>query len=82
MSQDNIPARVASIEKLIIRVSAAEKSQQKEIRMSIHEAREMITDLALISTKLGKTVQDIHQALLEIKSNSQNVDVKFDGGSF
>jgi urease gamma subunit len=82
MSQNNLPTNLPSVERLINRVASAEKSQQKEIRISIQEARELVTDLALITAKLGKTVQEIHQTLLDIKSNTQSIDVKFDGGSF
>jgi urease gamma subunit len=63
-------------------VAAAERSQQKEVRISIQEARELITELAIITSKLGKTVQEIHQSLKELKETSNKIDVKFDGGSF
>ena len=82
MSQNNIPSRLATVEKLIQRVSTAEKSQQKEIRISIQEARDLIQELAIISSKLGQTLQEIHQNLTEIKKSNTNIDVKFDGGSF
>jgi predicted trehalose synthase len=60
----------------------AEKSQQKEIRITIQEARDLTAELAIFSTKLGRTVQEIHSMLAQIKESSQNIDVKFDGGSF
>ena len=60
----------------------AEKSQQKEIRITIQEARDLTAELAIFSTKLGRTVQEIHGMLAQIKESSQNIDVKFDGGSF
>lgn len=82
MSQNNIPTNLPSVEKLIQRLNAAEKSQQKEIRISVQEARELTQELAIITSKLGRTVQEIHQTLLEIKSSSTQVDVKFDGGTF
>jgi septation ring formation regulator EzrA len=82
MSQNNIPQTVPSVERLIQRITSAEKSQQKEIRISIAECRELVTDLALITAKLGKTVQEINDSLKEIKENTKNIDIKFDGGSF
>lgn len=82
MSQNNIPNTLPSVEKLIQRVTAAERSQQKEIRMSITEARELTTELAILTSKLGRTVSEIHQMLSEIKDSSTKIDVKFDGGSF
>jgi ABC-type transporter Mla subunit MlaD len=71
-----------SVERLIQRIAAAEKSQQKDIRISIQEARELTTDLAILTSKLGATVQEIHQLLAAIKDSTTQIDVKFDGGSF
>ncbi len=71
-----------SIERLLQRISMAEKTQQKEIRISIQEARELTTDLALLTSKLGKTVQEINETLKSIKDSTQTVDIKFDGGTF
>jgi hypothetical protein len=82
MSQNNIPANLPTVEKLIQRVVAAERSQQKDIRITIQEARDLTAELAIITSKLGKTVQEIHSMLSEIRANTQNIDVKFDGGGF
>lgn len=82
MSLNNLPSRAANVEKLIQRIATAEKSQQKEIRISIQEARDLVQELAVMSSKLGQTVQEIHQSLAEIRKASTSVDVKFDGGSF
>lgn len=82
MSQNNLPTNLPSVEKLIQRVAVAEKSQQKDVRISIQEARELTAELAILTAKLGKTVQEIHQMLAEIRESTTNIDVKFDGGSF
>jgi predicted trehalose synthase len=82
MSQNNLPAVLPTVERLLQRISVAEKSQQKEIRITIQEARDLTAELAIFSTKLGRTVQEIHSMLAQIKESSQNIDVKFDGGSF
>lgn len=82
MSQNNLPSSLPSIERLLQRISVAEKSQQKEIRISIQEARELTADLALLTSRLGKTVQEINETLKSIKESTQTVEVKFDGGSF
>jgi hypothetical protein len=82
MSQNNIPAVLPTVEKLLQRISVAEKSQQKEIRITIQEARDLTAELAIFSSKLGRTVQEIHGMLAQIKESSQNIDVKFDGGAF
>jgi urease gamma subunit len=82
MSQNNIPTTLPTIEKLIQRVSVAERSQQKDVRISIQEARELAAELAMLTSRLGKTVQEIHQSLRELKDSTTNIDVKFDGGGF
>jgi signal transduction histidine kinase len=82
MSLNKLPTTMPSVERLLQRVAAAEKSQQKDIRLSIQEARELTTDLAVLTSKLGATVQEIHAMLAEIRESTTNIDVKFDGGSF
>ena len=82
MSQNNLPSTLPTVEKLIQRINIAEKSQQKEIRITIQEARDLTTELALLTAKLGRTVQEIHQNLSEIRESTTNIDVKFDGGTF
>lgn len=82
MSQNNLPTNLPTVEKLIQRVTAAERAQQKDIRISIQEARDLTNELAIMSSKLGRTVQEIHAMLAEIKESTTNIDVKFDGGSF
>lgn len=82
MSANNLPTNLPSVEKLIQRLAAAEKSQQKDIRISIQEARELTNELAIMTSKLGKTVQDIHKMLADIRESTTNIDVKFDGGTF
>ena len=82
MSPNKLPTTMPSVERLLQRVAAAEKSQQKDIRLSIQEARELTTDLAILTSKLGATVQEIHAMLTEIRESTTNIDVKFDGGGF
>lgn len=82
MSHTTFPTTLPTIEKLMQRVIVAEKSQQKDIRLSIQEARDLTAELAIMSSKLGKTVVEIHQMLSEIRDSTTNIDVKFDGGGF
>jgi methyl-accepting chemotaxis protein len=82
MSANNLPTNLPSVERLLQRVSAAERSQQKDIRISIQEARDLTTELAIMTSKLGRTVQEIHQMLAEIRESTTKIDVKFDGGGF
>lgn len=81
MSQNNITT-LPTVEKLISRVAVAEKSQQKEIRITIQEARDLTAELSILTSKLGKTVQEIHTMLSEIRESTNKIDVKFDGGTF
>ena len=82
MSQNNLPNTLPTIQKLIQRTQVAERSQQKEIRISLQEARELTTELAMMSSKLGQTISEIHQMLTVIKESTTQIDVKFDGGQF
>lgn len=82
MSQNKLPNTLPTVEKLIQRVAVAEKSQQKEIRITIEEARALTSELAILTSKLGITVQEIHAMLVDIRESTTNIDVKFDGGSF
>jgi methyl-accepting chemotaxis protein len=82
MSQNNLPDTLPTIQKLLQRIQVAERSQQKEIRISMQEARDLTTELALMSAKLGRTVSEIHQMLSTIKDSTTQIDVKFDGGKF
>jgi septation ring formation regulator EzrA len=82
MSQNNIPERLGSVERIIQRVATAEKTNQKEIRITLQEAKELITDLALITSKLGKTIDDINGKLDKLTIQTQEINVSMDGGTF
>ena len=82
MLQNNLQDTLPTIQKLLQRIQVAERSQQKEIRISLQEARDLTTELALMSAKLSKTVGEIHQMLAAIKESTTQIDVKFDGGKF
>ena len=71
-----------TIQKLLQRIQVAERSQQKEIRITLQEARDLTTELALMTSKLGQTISEIHQMLAVIKESTTQIDVKFDGGGF
>ena len=82
MPIDNVSTRLATVEKLMQRVAVAEKSQQREIRISIEEARDLTRELAMLTAKLGQTITDIHGLLKDINRATNEVEVKFDAGSF
>jgi hypothetical protein len=81
MSQNN-PTNLPSVEKLVQRLVAAERSQQKDIRITIQEARELTYELAIMTSKMAKTMQEMHSMLQEIRQSSTEIEVKVDGGGF
>ena len=82
MLQNNLPTNLPGVERLLARVAAAERSQQKDIRISIQEAKDLTAELAVLTSELGRTVQEIHAMLAEIRESTTKIDVKFDGGGF
>lgn len=82
MSQNNTPVNLPSVEKLIQRLAVAERSQQKDIRISIQEARDLTNELAILTSKMAKTMQEIHSMLAEIRQSTTQIEVKVDGGGF
>jgi hypothetical protein len=82
MSQNNLPVNLPGVERLIQRLAAAERSQQKDIRISIQEARDLTSELAILTSKMAKTMQEIHSMLAEIRQSTTQIEVKVDGGGF
>jgi predicted nucleic acid-binding Zn-ribbon protein len=82
VSQNNIPDRLPSIERIIQRVTTAEKSNQKEIRITIQEGKELVSDLAVITSKLAKTINEIHAKMDKLNVQEAEINVKMDGGGF
>jgi septation ring formation regulator EzrA len=82
MSANNLPVKLTSVEKIVQRLVAAEKTNQKEIRLGIQEAREIVTDLSVLTSKLGKHIEEIHQKLDKIEVTNAQINVQMDGGQF
>jgi hypothetical protein len=82
MPQNNIPQTLPTIEKLMSRVATAERSNQREIRITIQEARDLAIELSIITARLGSTVSEINQSLKRLETSGNNIEVKFDGGGF
>lgn len=82
MQQNNLPNRLGSVEKLAQRLKSAELSQQKEIKLTVQEARELVMDLSLLTAKMGNHIQEIHEMIAKIQVNNETIEVKFDGGAF
>ena len=77
-----MPTNLPSVERLAQRVMAAERAQQKEIRITIQEARDLTTELSMLTSKMSQTIAEIHQMMSEMRNNNEKIEVKFDGGGF
>lgn len=82
MSQNNLPQTLPTLQKFINRIASAERSQQKEIRITIQEARELSLELAMLTARTSQQIQEMLEAIKTMADNTQNIDVKFDGGGF
>lgn len=78
MFQNKLP----SVEKLMQRIVSAEKSQQKDVRITIQEAKELAMELSILTAKMAQTVQEIHSMLVDIRQSTTQIEVKVDGGGF
>ena len=82
MSTNELPTTMPSIQRLLQRISSAEKSNQKEIRITIQEGKELVSDLAVITSKLAKTINEIHAKMDKLNVQEAEINVKMDGGGF
>lgn len=82
MPQNNMPQSLPATLKLVQRLQVAEQSQQRDIRLSIPEARALVSELAVFAGQLGKAIQDINTNLKNINDSTSHIEVKFDGGGF
>lgn len=78
----NLPDRMPSIEKIVQRIRTAEKANQKEIKITLQEGKDLVYDLALITSKLSQTINDIGSKMDKLSVAEQTVSVKMDGGDF
>jgi septation ring formation regulator EzrA len=82
MSQNKLPDTFPSVERFIQRTIQAEKTNQREIRMTLEEAKDIVTDLSILTSKLGKHIKEIHEKLDKIAVQSNQVSINMDGGTF
>ena len=73
MSTNRLTQSLPTIEKILQRIAVAEKSQQKDIRISIQEARSLTLELSMFTSKLGTVVASIDEQLKQIKQNSEKI---------
>jgi hypothetical protein len=82
MSQNNLPQSLPCIEKLISRIKSAEKTNNKDVKITLQEGKDIIYELALLTSKMPAVLNEINNHIKEIKNIDQKIDVKFDGGNF
>ena len=82
MSQNNLPTTLPALQRILQRIAVAERSQQKEIRITIQEARELTLELSMLTAHMSQNLQEMKDIFKEMAKNTQNIDVKFDGGGF
>ena len=82
MSRDKQPTTMASMEQLIRRVKAAEISNQRVVTLSLTEAHDLISEIAILSSRATQALDIISKSLSEIKNSNSVQEVKFDGGGF
>jgi septation ring formation regulator EzrA len=82
MHQNNNNRSTPSIERLLSRIISAERTNQKEIRLTIQEAREITNDLSLLTARLGVVIEEINTNLAKISENSNKIELRLDGGGF
>jgi hypothetical protein len=82
MSANNIPDKLPSVERLLQKVSVAERSNQREIRMTVAEARELVTDLTLMTTRMTEIIISIHNRLDKLSVTTEEIKIETDGGAF
>lgn len=83
MSQNNIiPDRLPNIEKLVQKLAVAERNNSREIRLSIQEARDIVTDLTVLTTRMANIVIEINEQLHALGDKADTISVSTDGGNF
>jgi hypothetical protein len=66
------------INKFIDRIKAAESRSQRDVTLTINEARDLHADI----TKLLIVVQELQQQLLTSQQEQSVISVELDGGKF
>ena len=66
------------IQKFIERVRQQSKTQSKNINISVDDAKELITELALLLLRENELLAEISK----LKTTESTVQVTLDGGSF
>lgn len=70
--------KLPSVDKFVNRLATAERSNQKDIRLTIQEARELSLELTLLTSELAGIVVDINGKLDKIAR--EPIEVVIGGG--
>lgn len=77
------PINLSPLTQFIQSVRSAELTQQKEVKMSIQQARLLSLALAEIQTKLVQDYETLYHSIKNsINSESEVIAVSMDGGGF
>jgi hypothetical protein len=74
------PINTIPVQQFIQKVKAADRSQQRELRIDIKEAKELAFCLTEISSKLLEDYDRVINSLSQ--STGQSVTIQMDGGGF
>lgn len=77
----HVPTTLPTIERLISRIASADRSNQREIRLTIQEGRDLAVELSLLTTKMASTLLNIETSLANLKNDSV-VKIDVTGGKF
>lgn len=77
------PINLSPITQFIQSVKSAELNQQKEVKMSIQQARMLSMTLAELQTRLVQDYETLFHAIRNsVTSEPDNISVNMDGGGF
>jgi hypothetical protein len=83
MSQNNIiPSKLPNVEKLINKLAVAERNNAREVRLTIQETRDIVSELTVLTTKMAGIIIEINQQLQTLGQKADVITIDTDGGSF
>jgi methanogenic corrinoid protein MtbC1 len=83
MSQNNIiPSKLPNVEKLINKLAVAERNNAREVRLTIQETRDIVSELTVLTTKMAGIIIEINQQLQALGKKADVITIDTDGGGF
>ena len=77
MSTQNSPLNTSVIQQFIAQVKSADAGQEKEIKMNIHQAKNLAFTLGIVMSRLNGDLE----AFISKKTNEEVVSINMDGGA-